>query len=87
MERYQRYHEEKAKGAVAKLGSKNKRTFEHLRTRFQQDGDKEAVAKGHALLAEIPHLSVADRERLSLLLEQVRINLNTILEPELATHG
>ncbi len=57
-------YEEKAKEAVAKLGSKNKRTFEHLRTRFQQDGDKEAVAKGHTLLAEIPHLSVADRERL-----------------------
>ena len=57
-------YEEKAKEAVAKLGSKNKRTFEHLRTRFQQDGDKEAVAKGHTLLAAIPHLSVADRERL-----------------------
>ena len=56
--------EEKAKEAVTKLGSKYKRTFEHLRTRFQQEGDKEAIAKGHALLAEIPHLSVADRERL-----------------------
>lgn len=56
--------EEKAKEAVTKLGSKYKRTFEHLGTRFQQEGDKEAIAKGHAPLAEIPHLSVADRERL-----------------------
>ena len=55
--------EEKAKEAVKKLGSR-KRTFEQLRTRFQEQGDREAVAAGQALIAETQHLSVADRERL-----------------------
>jgi hypothetical protein len=37
-----------------------------------------------AMLADF---AAADRERLGTLLEQVRANLNDILEPELATHG
>jgi tryptophanyl-tRNA synthetase len=35
-----------------------------LRTRFQQDGDKEAIEQAHAMLDEIQHLSLGDRERL-----------------------
>ena len=57
--------EEKAKAAVVKLGSKNKRSFEHLRTRFQQDGDAGALAQGKALIQEAQSLSHEDRERLS----------------------
>lgn len=56
--------EEKAREAVKKLGSKKARLYEELRTRFQQEGDKEAIEQAHALLDEIQHLSVADRERL-----------------------
>lgn len=56
--------EEKAREAVKKLGSKRARLYDELRTRFQQKGDKEAVEQAHALLDEIQHLSVADRERL-----------------------
>ena len=56
--------EEKAKEAVRKLGSKNARSFEHLRTRFQQEGDAGAVERAHALLQEAHSLSHADRERL-----------------------
>ncbi|MDR3056159.1 MAG: tryptophan--tRNA ligase [Zoogloeaceae bacterium] len=56
--------EEKAKEAVKKLGGKKARRYEELRTRFQQDGDKEAIEEAHALLEDIQHLSVADRERL-----------------------
>ena len=56
--------EEKAKEAVGKLGSKNKRSFEHLRTRFQQDGDAGALEQGRALVQEAQSLSHADRERL-----------------------
>ncbi|WP_026687889.1 tryptophan--tRNA ligase [Azovibrio restrictus] len=56
--------EEKAREAVKKLGSKRARLYDDLRTRFQQKGDKEAVEQAHALLDEIQHLSVADRERL-----------------------
>ncbi|MDR2636754.1 MAG: tryptophan--tRNA ligase [Zoogloeaceae bacterium] len=56
--------EEKAKEAVKKMGSRKARRYEELRTRYQQEGDKEAVEQAHALLDDIQHLSVADRERL-----------------------
>lgn len=56
--------EDKAREAVKKLGGKKARLYEELRTRFQQEGDKEALAQAHAVLDEIQHLSLADRERL-----------------------
>lgn len=56
--------EEKAREAVKKLGGKKARLYEELRTRFQQEGDKEAIEQAHALLDEVQHLSLADRERL-----------------------
>ncbi|MDR3300291.1 MAG: tryptophan--tRNA ligase [Candidatus Accumulibacter sp.] len=56
--------EEKAKEAVRKLGSRNARSFEQLRTRFQQDGDASAVERARALLQEAQSLSQTDRERL-----------------------
>ncbi|GHU29664.1 tryptophan--tRNA ligase [Betaproteobacteria bacterium] len=61
--------EEKALAAVKKLGSRNARSFEQLRTRFQQDGDAGAVERAHALLGEAQSLSQADRERLTGYLE------------------
>ncbi|MDX9706346.1 MAG: tryptophan--tRNA ligase [Azospira sp.] len=56
--------EDKAKEAVKRLGSKRARSFEHFRTRFQQDGDAAAVEKAHALLDEVENLAHEDRERL-----------------------
>jgi tryptophanyl-tRNA synthetase len=56
--------EDKAREAVKKLGSKKARLYEELRTRFQQNGDKEAVEQAKAMLNEIQHLSAIDRERL-----------------------
>ncbi|MDR3352571.1 MAG: tryptophan--tRNA ligase [Zoogloeaceae bacterium] len=56
--------EEKAKEAVKKLGNKKARLYAELRTRFQQEGEREAVEQAHALLEEVQHLSVLDRERL-----------------------
>ncbi len=56
--------EDKAREAVKKLGGKKAKLYEELRVRFQQNGDKEAVEQAHALLDEVQHLSVADRERL-----------------------
>ncbi len=56
--------EDKAREAVKKLGGKKARLYEELRTRFQQEGDKEALEQAHAVLDEIQHLSLADRERL-----------------------
>lgn len=56
--------EEKAREAVKRLGSKKARYYGELRNRYQEQGDATAVEQAHALLDEIQHLSVADRERL-----------------------
>ena len=56
--------EDKAREAVKKLGGKKAKLYEELRTRFQQEGDKEAIEQAHALLDEVQHLSLSDRERL-----------------------
>ncbi|MGE5386523.1 MAG: tryptophan--tRNA ligase [Betaproteobacteria bacterium] len=56
--------EDKAREAMKKLGGKRAKLYEELRVRFQQEGDKEAVEQAHALLEELQHLSVVDRERL-----------------------
>jgi tryptophanyl-tRNA synthetase len=56
--------EDKAREAVKKLGSKRARLYDEMRTRFQQEGDKAAIEQAHAVLDEVQHLSLADRERL-----------------------
>ena len=56
--------EEKARAAVKKLGAKRAKLYEELRTRFQQEGDHQALERGHALLEEAQNLSMGDRERL-----------------------
>ena len=61
--------EEKAKDAVKKLGSRNARSFEQLRTRFQQEGDAGAVETAKGLIHAAQSLSHADRERLTGYLE------------------
>lgn len=62
--------EEKAKVKPSRSSvSKNARSFEHLRMRFQQTGDASAIERGQALISEAQSLSQADRERLSGYLE------------------
>jgi tryptophanyl-tRNA synthetase len=56
--------EEKARLAVKKLGAKRAKLYEELRTRFQQEGDHQALERAHALLEEAQNLSMGDRERL-----------------------
>src|SRR2546423_267067 len=56
--------EEKAKAAVKKMGTKKARLLNELRTKFLEQGEKEALARGHALLEEQQNLSRGDRERL-----------------------
>ena len=56
--------EDKAKDAVRKLGAKRARMYHELRTRFQQEGDEDALAQAKALLDETQNLSLGDRERL-----------------------
>ena len=57
--------EEKLAESLAKLNSKNRRSYEHLRTRFQQDGDAGAIEQARLLIAESASLSHVDRERLT----------------------
>jgi tryptophanyl-tRNA synthetase len=56
--------EEKAEAAIKKLGGKRAKLYEELRTRFQQEGDEEALESAHALLNDQQNLSLGDRERL-----------------------
>lgn len=56
--------EDKAKDAVRKLGTKRARLYHDLRTRFQQEGDEDALEQAKALLEETQNLSLGDRERL-----------------------
>src|SRR3954469_19994118 len=56
--------EDKAKAAVKKMGTKKARLLNELRTKFLEQGEKEALARGQALLDEQQNLSRGDRERL-----------------------
>ncbi|MDR2838752.1 MAG: tryptophan--tRNA ligase [Azonexus sp.] len=56
--------EEKVEAALARLNSKNRRSLKDARTRFQQNGEREALARAKALLGELD-LAADDRERLA----------------------
>lgn len=56
--------EEKAKVAVKKLGGKKAKLCDELRTRYQEQGDDEALQSAKLLLDEQQSLSMSDRERL-----------------------
>ena len=56
--------EEKAAAAVKKLGSKKGKLYSELRTRYQEQGDDDALDSAKALLDEQQNLSHGDRERL-----------------------
>lgn len=56
--------EDKAREAVKRLGSKRAKLYQELRTRFQEQGDDEALQQARELLDQSPNLSLGDRERL-----------------------
>ena len=56
--------EDKAIAAVKKLGSKKGKLYSTLRTRYQEQGDEDALKSAKALLDEQQNLSHGDRERL-----------------------
>jgi len=56
--------EDKAREAVKKLGSKRAKLYHELRTRYQEQGDDDALAQGRELLELAQNLGMADRERL-----------------------
>ncbi len=56
--------EEKAEAAVRRLGSKKAKLYFELRTRYQEQGDIDALESAKSLLEEQQSLSHGDRERL-----------------------
>lgn len=56
--------EEKAQAAIKALGKKNAKLYNDLRKKFQEQGDHEALEEARAVLAELQHLTLGDRERL-----------------------
>ena len=72
--------EDKAREAVKKLGNKRAKLYEKLRTRYQEQGEEDALAEAHALLNEAQSLSLGDRERLFGWLEGARKMI--LVEPD-----
>jgi tryptophanyl-tRNA synthetase len=56
--------EQKAEAAIKKLGVKRGKLYRELRSRYQEQGDEEALAAAKALLEGAANLSMGDRERL-----------------------
>ncbi len=56
--------EEAAIAAIKKMGKKNAKLYRELRTRYQEQGDHEAIEVARALLQDQQNLAVNDRERL-----------------------
>jgi tryptophanyl-tRNA synthetase len=58
-----------AEQAVKKMGKRNAKLYKSLRRRYQEQGDKEALAEGRAFLESQHNITLLDRERLSGYLE------------------
>ncbi|MSQ60853.1 MAG: tryptophan--tRNA ligase [Betaproteobacteria bacterium] len=56
--------EQKAQEAIKKLGGQRAKQYKELRTKYQEQGDSEALEAGRALLAQSQNLGVTERERL-----------------------
>jgi tryptophanyl-tRNA synthetase len=56
--------EDRAEAAIKKLGAKRGKVYRELRTRYQEQGDAEALEAGRALIDAAQSLSMGDRERL-----------------------
>jgi len=56
--------EEKAEAAIKKMGKKNAKMFNKLRSAYQEKGDHEALSVARALLEAQQNITVGDKERL-----------------------
>ncbi|MDO8314478.1 MAG: tryptophan--tRNA ligase [Rugosibacter sp.] len=72
--------EGKAREAMKQLGNKRAKLYEELRTRYQEQGEEEALNEAHVLLNEAQSLSFGDRERLFGWLEGTRKMI--LVEPD-----
>ena len=55
---------DKVAAAVKKLGKKNAKLYEEMRRLFQEQGDKSALEKAHAVVTDSVNLTKGDSERL-----------------------
>ena len=55
---------DRAEAAAKKMGKKNAKLYDELRTKFQEKGDHEALEKAQALLENQQNITLSDRERL-----------------------
>lgn len=53
-----------AQQAIQKMGKKNSKLYQQLRTNYQQNGEHEALDTARALVETQPNLSIGDKERL-----------------------
>lgn len=72
--------EAKVKDAVARLGGKQSKLYQQMRTAYQERGDAEALVQGRALIETAGSLGAADRERLLGWLEGSRKQI--LVEPQ-----
>ncbi len=56
--------EAKAQAAIKTLGKKNAKLYNDFRKAFQEQGNHEALEKARALLGDLQHITLGDRERL-----------------------
>jgi tryptophanyl-tRNA synthetase len=56
--------EEKAEAAVKKMGPKKAKLYRGLRTKFQEQGDADALTQARDLVDDVQNLSLGDKERL-----------------------
>ena len=56
--------EEKAEAAAHKMGKRNAKLYFEIRKRYQEEGDAQALERGHAFLEAQQNISIGDRERL-----------------------
>jgi tryptophanyl-tRNA synthetase len=56
--------EDKAKAAAKKMGARKAKLYLQLRTKYQEQGDAEALAAARALIDEQANLALGDKERL-----------------------
>ncbi len=56
--------EARAEKAIAKMAKKSSRMYRNYRKAYQEEGDKEAILKGQALLDSQQNISIGDKERL-----------------------
>ena len=56
--------EDKAKAAAKKMGARKAKLYAQLRTKYQEQGDADALAAARALIDEQANLALGDKERL-----------------------